>query len=53
MIFKKKFKDAVDDLYLNGLIVGLNTAGAISGGDLQEFNECELKNTWNVMITKQ
>ena len=40
---QKKFEDAVDDLYLNGLILGLNTTGMISAGDLQEFNECELK----------
>ena len=40
---QKKFEDAVDDLYLNWLILGLNTTGMISAGDLREFNECELK----------
>ena len=40
---QKKFEDAVDDLYLNGLILGLNITGAITASELNKFDECELK----------
>ncbi len=40
---QKKFEDAVDDLYLNGLILGLNITGGITASELNKFDERELK----------
>lgn len=40
---QKKFESAVDDLFLNGLIIGLNNTGAITANELREFDECDVR----------